>query len=148
MKAKQILGKELMKTFNIFICPPRTLRISSRNLQELGIFKSDAIEIRKLNLPSLRKLNIHENIVELFRKISADKESAGVNLHKNLLSVIYEGCPNLRTINRVRLGPELSRWPRLDRRLWTRLVNRALVRRYQLELEHLPRHCSSSHRIL
>ena len=136
-----------LKTFNIFICPPRTLRISSRNLQELGIFKSDAIEIRKLHLPSLRKLNIHENIVELFRKISADKESAGVNLHKNLLSVIYEGCPNLRTINRVRLGPELSPWPRLERRLWTRLVNRALVRRYQLELEHLPGHCSS-HRIL
>ena len=136
-----------LKTFNIFICPPRTLQVSSRNLQELGIFKSDAIEIRKLYLPSLRKLSLHENTVELFRKISADQESAGANLHKDLLSVIYEGCPNIRTINRVRLGPELSPWPRLERRLWTRLVNRALVRRYQLEVEH-SQGCGSSHRIL
>ena len=133
--------------FHIHICPPRSLRISSNNLQELGIFKSDAIEIRKLDLPNLTKLQIHENVVELFRKILADRETAGRNLHKNLLSVIYEGCPNIRTINRVRLDPQLTVCPRPDRRVWTKMVNRSLVRRYKLELDHLHSQ-QASHRIL
>ena len=136
-----------LRIFNIYICPPRSLRISSRHLQEVGIYKSDAIQITKLELPSLRKLNIQENVVELFRKILADKETAGRNFHENLLSVIYEGCPNIRTINRVILGPELRTFPRPERKVWTKTVNRLLVRRYKLELEHMSSHLSS-HRIL
>ena len=74
--------------------------------------------------------------------ILADKETAGRNFHENLLSVIYEGCPNIRTINRVTLGPELRTFPRPERRVWTKMVNRLLVRRYKLELEsgHLSIH--------
>ena len=120
-----------LQTFNIYICPPRKLHIKSRTLQEFGLFKSDAIELTKLELPNLLKLNIHENTVEMFRKILSDRETSGCHLHRNLLSVIYDGCPILRSINHLRLSPELCSRQRPDKKSWTRLVNRLLVKQYK-----------------
>lgn len=127
-----------LKTLNIFICPPRRFHLASETLQELGIFKSDSIEVTHLALPALRKLRIHESTVELFRKILADRETSGSQIHKNLLSIIYDGCPNLQVLN----GQRLPGSPRLGRRDWTRLVNKALIRQYRhaLAVEELLQH--------
>jgi len=130
-----------LKTFNIFICPQRRLHIKSRSLQEFGIFKSDAIEMTRLDLPNLAKLNIHENTIEMFRKIMADRETSGTHLHKNLLSLVYDGCPNLRVINHLRLSPDLCPPNRPDRKIWTRNVNRLLIKQYKFLLmqENMPK---------
>ena len=80
----------------------RKFHLSSETLEELGIFKSDSIEITGFRLPILRKLRIHENTVELFRKILADRQTSGSHAHRNLLSLSYDGCPNLQV--GVRLG--------------------------------------------
>lgn len=128
--------KELprLKTLNIFICPPRKFHLSSSTLEELGIFKSDSIEITGLTLPLLRKLRIHESTVELFRKILADRETSGSHIHKNLLSIIYDGCPNLQVLNGQHLPSRQLGFPHLERREWTRLVNKALIRQYRRAL--------------
>ena len=131
-----------LRTFNIFICPPRKLHVKSHNLRQFGIFKSDAIELTRLELPSVTSLNIHENVGELFRKIQADRETSGSrHLHRDLLAVIHAGCPALRTLNHVRLPPELCS-PRPDQRTWTRLVNKLLVKHYKhcVEAENFPKH--------
>ena len=124
-----------LKTFNIYICPQRKLHLKSKSLREVGIFKSDAIEISHLELPSLGKLNIHENTVELFRKIMADRETNGTEMHKNLLSVIYEGCPKISVLNNLKLPPELVK-DRPEQKIWTRKVNKLLIKQYQTMLLH------------
>ena len=135
-----------LKTFNIYICPPRKLRISSNTLQEFGIFKSDSVEITKLNLPNLTRLHIHESTADLFRKIMSDRETGGHNLHRNLLGLIFDGCPRIRVFNQLRIPAELcsGSTSRPDKKEWTRLVNKALVRQYRLvvENESVP-HCPS-----
>lgn len=127
-----------LKTFNVYICPPRKLRISSSTLQEFGIFKSDSVEITKLNLPSLTRLHIHESTADLFRKIMSDRETGGSNLHRNLLGLIYDGCPRIRIFNQLRIPSELclGSTSRPDRKEWTRLVNKALVKQYRLVVEN------------
>jgi len=127
-----------LKILNVFICPPRKFHLASPTLEELGIFKSDSIEVTHLALPALRKLRIHESTVELFRKILADRETSGSQIHRNLLSIIYDGCPNLQVLN----GQRLPGTPRLGRRDWTRLVNKALIRQYRhaLAVEELLQH--------
>jgi len=133
-----------LKTFNIYICPPRKLRISSNTLHELGIFKSDSIEITSLNLPHLSRLHIHESTADLFRKIMSDRETGGHHLHRNLLALIYDGCPRIRVFNQLRIPPDLCSNSRPDKKEWTRLVNKALVRQYRLAVENesVP-HCPS-----
>lgn len=125
-----------LRVFNIYICPPRRLRISSITLREFGIFKSDSVEITKLDLPNLKKLNIHESTADLFRKIISDRESGGNHLHRNLLALIYDGCPKIRIFNQLRIPAELFQEnSRPDKKEWTRLVNKALVKQYRLVVE-------------
>jgi len=124
-----------LKTLNIFICPPRKLRIASNSLLEFGIFKSDSVEITKLNLPNLVRLNIHESTTDLFRKIISDRETCGNHLHRNLLGIIYEGCPKIKIFNQLKIPSMENSGFRLDKKEWTRLVNKALVKQYRFLLE-------------
>jgi len=124
-----------LRIFNIYICPPRKLRIASNTLNEFGIFKSDSIEITKLNLPNLTRLHIHESTADLFRKIMSDRETGGQHMHRNLLALIYDGCPKIRVFNQLKIPADISSGSRPDRKEWTRLVNKALVRQYRLALE-------------
>jgi len=127
-----------LRTFNIYICPPRKLRIFSNTLQEFGVFKSDSVEITKLSLPNLTRLHIHESTADLFRKIMSDRETGGNNLHRNLLGIIHDGCPRIRVFNQLRIPAELcsGSTSRPDKKEWTRLVNKALVRQYRLVVEN------------
>jgi len=127
-----------LRTFNIYICPPRKLRIFSNTLQEFGVFKSDSVEITKLSLPNLTRLHIHESTADLFRKIMSDRETGGNNLHRNLLGIIFDGCPRIRVFNQLRIPAELcsGSTSRPDKKEWTRLVNKALVRQYRLVVEN------------
>lgn len=121
-----------LKTFNIFICPPRKLRLQSESLQELGIYKSDSVEVKCLHLPNLLKLTLHETVADLFRKIMSDRETGGSHLHRDLLNVVYEGCPSLESLNNVKLSPQLGRGTsRPDKEEWTKLVNKCLVGQYR-----------------
>lgn len=116
-----------LSTFHIFICPPRRLRVSSKTLRDLGIYKTDSVEFTDLALPALERLNLHESTAELFKKIMSDRETGGQAMHRNLLSVIYDGCPNLRILNNLRLcSPS-----RMEKGEWTKQVNRALVKQYR-----------------
>jgi len=119
-----------LRIFNIYINPQRKLQIKSRQLKELGIYKSDSI-ITKLDLPCLLKLNLHENTVTLFRKIINDREVGGKHLHRDLLAIIYDGCPSLQSINHLRLSPQLCSKYRPDKETWTRHVNSLLVQQYK-----------------
>ena len=118
-------------TFNIFICPPRRLRVASRSLKELGVYKSDSVEITSLALPALERLNLHESTVHLFRKVMADRASGGPAMHRRLLSVLYDGCPKLRVVNNLRLPAGLCPPCRPSREEWSRQLNRALVGQYR-----------------
>lgn len=126
-----------LTTFNIFICPQRRLRVCSAKLRELGVYKSDGVEISGLDLPSLERLSLHESTVDLFRKILQDRETGGETMHRSLLSHIYDGCPNLRLLNNLRLPSNLCPPNRLDKREWTRQLNRALVRQYRSQARQL-----------
>jgi len=124
-----------LKKFYIFICPPRKLRISSENLLEFGIFKSDSVEIVGLDLPRVKKLHLHESVIDLLRKVLQDREAEGEDLHRNLLSLIYEGCPNLLSFNEIKLSEDLCGPERLGKREWSKSVNSALVKRFKEVLE-------------
>lgn len=120
-----------LSTFHIFICPPRRLRVASKTLTELGIYKTDSVEVVSLSLPILERLSLHESTADLFRKIMSDRETGSHTMHRNLLAVVYDGCPNLRIFNNLRLPPSLCPPHRLEKKEWTRQLNRALVRQYK-----------------
>jgi hypothetical protein len=117
-------------TFNIYICPARRLRVASRSLRELGVYKSDSVEVVGLDLPNLHRLSLHESTAQLFRRILADREAGGATMHRNLLSLLYDGCPRLRMLNDLRL-PMSLRTPRPARAEWSRGLNKELVRQYR-----------------
>ena len=107
-----------LTTLNIFIWPLRRLRVSSTNLREFGLYKCDGVEITNLALPSLKKISLHGSTTDLFRKILADRETGGPKIHRNLLSVVYDGCPNLRVFNSLRLPQILKGHHRPKRQEW------------------------------
>jgi len=123
-----------LTTLHIFICPSRRLRLSSPSLKELGVYKSDGVEVARFHLPALERLSLHGSTADLFRKILADRETGGQAMHRNLLAVVYDGCPKLRVLNNLQLSSILVGPGRPGRREWAGQVNRALVRQYRRQL--------------
>jgi len=111
-----------LATLHIFIWPLRRLRVSSTSLREFGLYKCDGVEITNLSLPALKKISLHGSTTELFRKILADRETGGPKIHRNLLSVVYDGCQNLRVFNSLRLPQSLRGRHRPKRQEWVSTV--------------------------
>jgi len=116
-----------LATLHIFIWPLRRLRISSPSLREFGLHKCDGVEVTNLALPSLKKLSLHGSTTDLFNKILADRKTGGPKMHRNLLSVIFDGCPNLIMFNSLRLPRDLRSSKRPKKQEWVSLVNQLLV---------------------
>lgn len=116
-----------LTTLHIFIWPLRRLRVSSTSLREFALYKCDGVEITNLSLPSLKKIILHGSTTEMFRKILADRETGGPKMHRNLLSIIYDGCPNLRILNSLRLPQILCGRHRPKRQEWVTTVNQLMV---------------------
>jgi len=114
-------------TLHIFIWPLRRLRISSPSLRVFGLHKCDGVEVTNLALPSLKKLSLHGSTTDLFNKILADRKTGGPKMHRNLLSVIFDGCPNLILFNSLRLPRDLRSPKRPKKQEWVSRVNQLLV---------------------
>ena len=111
-----------LATLHIFIWPLRRLRISSPSLREFGLHKCDGVEVTNLALPSLKKLSLHGSTTNLFNKILADRKTGGPKMHRNLLSVIFDGCPNLIMFNSLRLPRDLRSPKRPKKQEWVSRV--------------------------
>ena len=57
-----------LKTFYIFVCPAQKLSIKSKSLEKLCIYKSEHVELHSLDLPNLKILMLHGDLIELVYK--------------------------------------------------------------------------------
>ncbi len=90
--AKILDSLDNLKSLYVYSCPVQKLSLRSRSLEKLCIYKSEFLEIEKLDAPNLRVIMFPDG---LFKE---------TKLQNGLFEVLYDGCPKLENFNNVRVG--------------------------------------------
>lgn len=120
-----------LKTLYIFVCPAQKLSIRSESLEKICIYKSEFVELTRVNCPKLKVLMLHEGLIELFFKAHQDEggQTGGRKLLCGIFDTLYEGCPKLEFFNTVNLS--LLRQHQLNKKEWTYYALRLCVKQYK-----------------
>ena len=105
-----------LKSLYMYSCPIQNLTIKSPSLEKLCIYKSEFLEIQKLDAPNLKTLMFPDGV---FKEAS---------VQNGLFEVIYDGCPQLQNVNNVRVGDLRSYG--LTKEEWCHYALRLCLKRY------------------